>query len=160
MYVRRSARVAVLDAEDRVLLLHARFRRSVPGVDLAWFLPGGGVEHNEDLTAAAVRELAEETGIAVDQTSLTALAHTEGDGTVGELTGPMRDDVFVTRAPSTAVSTAGMEEHERRALDRHRWWPLAALADTDEMVFPVGLAAVLRDFTAAHCWPDPRQLPW
>lgn len=160
VYVRRSARIALLDADSRVLLLHTGFRRTLPGVDMAWFLPGGGVEDGENIESAAVRELAEETGIEVDPAALIALAYAEGDGTVGDLTGPMRDDIFLCRASTTAISTTGMEDHELRALDRYRWWHVEELASTDEVVFPIGLASTLQEFGTAPNWPHPQRLAW
>jgi 8-oxo-dGTP diphosphatase len=57
------------DADGRVLLARGSQRSEFPGV---WSLPGGGVEQGEHPDAAAVREFAEETGLAVQVTALRA----------------------------------------------------------------------------------------
>jgi 8-oxo-dGTP diphosphatase len=48
--------------DDRVLLV----RRAHEPLRGAWTLPGGGVEVGETIAAAVVRELLEETGLAVE----------------------------------------------------------------------------------------------
>jgi 8-oxo-dGTP pyrophosphatase MutT (NUDIX family) len=63
-YARRSARVLLLDASDRVLLVRSAQVPGEPERGHAWFTPGGGVEPNEELAVAAARELREETGLA------------------------------------------------------------------------------------------------
>ena len=50
--------VVVLDASNRVLMLRHVFHPDVP-----WGLPGGWLEHKEDPSAGALRELWEETGL-------------------------------------------------------------------------------------------------
>jgi 8-oxo-dGTP pyrophosphatase MutT (NUDIX family) len=61
---RRSGRLLVLDPHDRLLLLHAR-DPYYPELGPWWEVPGGGVDPGEDTVAAAVREVAEETGVVV-----------------------------------------------------------------------------------------------
>lgn len=129
-------------------------------MEWAWFLPGGGVEDGETLREAAVREIREETGIDIGGLPITHLAYAEGDGTVGDLAGPMRDDVFAVTTHATAVVTDGMEAYERGALDRFRWWSPADLLELDEPVFPLGIAETLARFAAADGWPAPVRLRW
>ncbi|TDB76545.1 NUDIX hydrolase [Micromonospora sp. KC723] len=61
---RRVGSYGVLrDSGGRVLLARGSAACPFPGV---WQLPGGGIRHGEHPVAAAVREFAEETGLAVE----------------------------------------------------------------------------------------------
>jgi 8-oxo-dGTP pyrophosphatase MutT (NUDIX family) len=62
----RLAAGALVVENDRLLLVH-HFR---PGVLDFWIPPGGGVMDGEELPVAAVREVAEETGLVVEALSL------------------------------------------------------------------------------------------
>lgn len=53
-----GARAAIFDAQGRVCLVRHGY---VPG----WSMPGGGIEPGEDALAAMIREVREETAIAV-----------------------------------------------------------------------------------------------
>ena len=62
----RSVAAAVRDDEGRLLLIHK--------VDNGnWALPGGGMELGETVADAAIREVAEETGIRVEITGLVGI---------------------------------------------------------------------------------------
>jgi ADP-ribose pyrophosphatase YjhB (NUDIX family) len=58
------------DADGRVLLARGSDRSDCAGI---WSLPGGGVEQGERPDVAAVREFAEETGLAVAVTGIRAV---------------------------------------------------------------------------------------
>jgi 8-oxo-dGTP pyrophosphatase MutT (NUDIX family) len=51
-----GARVAVIDDQDRVLLVKQTY-------DPRWILPGGGVDRGETIQQAAIRELHEEASV-------------------------------------------------------------------------------------------------
>jgi 8-oxo-dGTP diphosphatase len=103
--------VVVLLADDRVVLV--RRRNPPPG----WAIPGGFVDVGEPVEAAAVREIREETGLAVTLTDL-----------LGVYSDPRRDPrghtasvVFLGRAAGTP---AGADDAaEARAF---RWDELPA----------------------------------
>jgi len=148
------------DPDGRVLLVRSRFRRAIEGVDFAWFVPGGGLEPGESPSAAAVREVWEETGITLDEGSLVHVATSSGVGTVGEMSGLMRDDFYLAMTEATDLSRVNMEPGERAAFGEYRWCCVAELATLTEPVFPAGLAQLLSDYDRAMTWPEPRMLPW
>ena len=64
-----------VNANGDVLLTQRAFRGMYDGM---WVFPGGHVDKGESLMTAAVREVREETGLAVDRASLQPLAVWEG----------------------------------------------------------------------------------
>jgi 8-oxo-dGTP pyrophosphatase MutT (NUDIX family) len=137
-FARRSARVILLDAADRLLLIRSAAAPDQPGSDYAWFTPGGGVEPGEALADAAARELLEETGLRADPADLTLVAFTAGEADLGWASGLFRDDLFVHRVSSHRVDPAGMLDYERRHYGGHHWWTQVELAATTETIIPVG----------------------
>lgn len=117
----RFACVAVVGADGR-LLLQERDEQAPVAPEL-WCLPGGGLEPGESPRAAAVRELAEETGLVVAEDELTWL----GDFHV-DVSGPLGYQVFGVRA---AFADEDVECHEGRQMvfvdpDRVAGLPLTA----------------------------------
>ncbi|WP_375249856.1 NUDIX domain-containing protein [Sphingomonas sp.] len=103
----RGVKVMVFDPAGRILLVRHHYGRT----DLL-MLPGGGIARRETPAAAAVREVAEETGCRLDEVTLFACyeARTEG----------RRDTVYLFHAVSDDLPTAdGREIAEARfaALD-------------------------------------------
>ncbi len=138
---RQVARVLLFDPADRVLLLDG-FEPSDPGV-CWWFTPGGGVEAGEDLAAAALREVAEETGITEVTLGPMVWRRTcafDFDGRHWE----QDESYFLARTATTRVDTAGQTELERRTVRGLRWWTCDELSATRETVYPTRLAELLR----------------
>jgi len=137
---RSAARVLLLDARDRVLLLHG-YDPGDPARGSWWFTPGGGLEPDEDPAAGAARELFEETGLRLD---------------AGNLAGPVYEQVvefpfegrkyrqsegfYLARCEQWDVDTSGFTALELRSVDGHRWWSLDELRTTSERIYPACLA--------------------
>jgi 8-oxo-dGTP pyrophosphatase MutT (NUDIX family) len=153
-WVRPAARVVVLDAAGRVLLLGARLTgpTATPGKVLFWYTPGGGVEDGESLRRAAVRELVEEVGLVVAEDRLEGPVwfrrHLSPWG--GE-TIDSRETYFVLRDVVHEVDMSGQTELEAYEDQPHRWWTPAEIAASTETFAPRELAGLL---------PDVIQGPW
>lgn len=162
MLSRTSARVVLLDQDGAVLLLCGSDPAIADGsAPRWWFTVGGRVRPGEPLAGAAVRELAEETGLVVD---------------AGDLLGPVwrREAVirfnrevmhseeffFVHRTRRFEPSPSGRTALERRYIHGHDWCDAAAIArlrDSGQTVYPLQLGDVLAE---AGRLDEPPAKPW
>jgi len=137
---RKSARLVVLNARDEVLLFHNI--KDASHTSAYWVTPGGGLEPGERWEAAALRELWEETTIAGVLLGPCLWTRRKAGLMFGEHMLSL-ERYYLVRVGDVAVSTANQLAHERVAYQAHRWWSLADLRVTGEVVFPVGLADLI-----------------
>ena len=139
--LRRVARLVLLDPADRILLMHGH-EPDDPDTHW-WFTPGGGLEGDETREEAALRELAEETGItqvALGPVLWRRICSFPFDGRRWD-----QDEwYFLARTTQTETSPGGLTELERRSVSGLRWWTSAELLSTRETVYPTRLAGLLR----------------
>lgn len=115
--IRYTADVVAMTLDGHVLLIE----RGWPPHQGAWALPGGHVDEGETSLHAAVRELAEETGVHVPAADLRQ---------VGVWDQPDRDPrgryvtvAYLAAVPTGTPITAGDDAYTAR------WWPLDDLPD-------------------------------
>ena len=139
--VRQAGRVIVLDPDDRVLLF--RYDDGPPN-DRHWCTPGGGLNDGEDYPAGARRELAEETGW--DDVPLGPEVH-ERTLTMGyaDAIFQQHERFFLARV-GTARRALGevAAMHVSDGIAAWHWWTLAEMDATDEVIWPGGLADLIR----------------
>ncbi|GAA3502317.1 NUDIX hydrolase [Streptomyces prasinosporus] len=138
--LRRVARVVLLDPRDRVLLLHGH-EPDDPADDW-WFTPGGGVEGDETREQAALRELAEETGITGVELG-PVLWKRRCSFLFAGRRWHQDEWYYLARTDRTAVAATALTELERRSVVGARWWTYPELVRAHETVYPTRLAELL-----------------
>lgn len=157
---RTVVRLVVLDVDDHVLLFHTH-DPTYPELGSWWELPGGGIEAGETLVDAAVRELGEEAGIAVDS------------GCVGPPTWRRRASFRYRgerRLQHETVVLVRLAEH-RPTVDGsrrvgfededyfgYRWWPVGEIRNSVERFYPGRLPALLPRVLAGEGIDEPFEL--
>ena len=140
---RRAARVLLVDAAGRTLLLHGG-DPARPGLRW-WFTPGGGLRDGETPAEGAARELLEETGLRVRPADLgEPIWHQVTEFSYDGRDYRQDQDFFLLRVAEWQVDTAGMDADEQETITEHRWWSAAELEASDEQIFPEDIAALLR----------------
>jgi ADP-ribose pyrophosphatase YjhB (NUDIX family) len=145
---RIGARVLLLDEHDRVLLMHAR---DPDDPDHHWWeLPGGGLDPCETLEQAAMREVAEETGIELNQLGPQVWIR-ESRFRYRNRDHHRIDHVFLARHPGGIATVATKPtENEKLGLIEQAWFTDAQLHDCIDKLVPPELPALLDTIVAGN----------
>jgi 8-oxo-dGTP pyrophosphatase MutT (NUDIX family) len=138
---RIGGRVLMVDASDRLLLIHETLEHG----GSHWLTPGGGLEDGEHPREAAAREAFEETGIEVAiAPDAEPVLTTRRDWSWRGVEYDQIDHFFLVRVPDgLPVQPQALTEIERETLLGSRWWTVAELTATDEILLPPDLGPVL-----------------
>jgi 8-oxo-dGTP pyrophosphatase MutT (NUDIX family) len=157
LWIRPAARVLVVDAEDRVLLL--RSEDDSIDIPVLWLTPGGACEADESTEAAARRELWEETGIQA--TGLGPLVWRRqhvwrwGDQMV-ESTDHF---YFYHYDGPESVQPAAPSEFEQRTVREFRWWSIDELIAAKDLIFvPRQMSRLLRPLLSGEFPQEPLEI--
>ncbi len=148
MITRRTARVVLLDHDDRVLLMEvpaspasAQETDHVPSV---WVTLGGGIHPGESVEAAARRELTEETGIT-DAVLHGVIWHGEQYLETAKGSTHLDESFVLARTAAKDWSSEGWSDNERELVRSLRWWSLPELRAHSEIIKPPRLNDLLQD---------------
>jgi 8-oxo-dGTP diphosphatase len=153
---RPTARVVLLDPDDRLLLMRGRLP-SAPDEPSFWFTVGGGAEPGETVREAAAREVFEETGF----TDVELGPELWYDEVILEVAGDPRllqQHYFLARTAGGELSRAGWQQLELDFVEELRWWTLAELRATSDKLYPEGLPELMGDVLAGRIAASPRVL--
>lgn len=147
---RKAARALLLNERNELLLM------CIEGLDICeadgtkhhrlWCTIGGGIDEGEIIEQAVMREIYEETGITAEHVKLgPTVWHYNVDLIFKGVPTQVYETYTIAKTTVQDVVLHNPTEIEKLVVKELKWWSLAELRQTAEIVFPIGLAKHLPD---------------
>lgn len=153
MDIRKTARLILLNPENEVLLMNIRSKDvSDPDKPIQkpfWVTIGGKIEDGESLSEAAIREVAEETGhtnVLIGPPIWHGSVVLNWKGVQTEL----QETFVVAHTDKYEIIRDGLSQEEQEVVQKYKWWSVAELQSTDDIIIPRDLATLLPDIIAGN----------
>ncbi len=154
-------RLVVVDSADRILLLHTR-DPTYPELGTWWELPGGGVEPDEAIEDAAIRELYEETSIRIDPSAIRPSVRWHRHASFRYRgTRHIQCETVITvelSAPGPQIDGSHRVGFEDEDYFDFAWWDLATVLASSERFYPGQLPVLLPRHLAGTEIEEPFEL--
>jgi 8-oxo-dGTP pyrophosphatase MutT (NUDIX family) len=157
---RNAVRIVLLDTSDRLLLLHVRDMGN-PSFGTLWELPGGGIKVGEAYAHTVVRELREETGIAVDTDQVRCPTWQRDVSYLYRGRRHLQHEIIVAvRLKQAAQDIEGSQRvgFEAEDIFGFRWWAVDDIINSSERFYPRHLPKLLPRFLAGEQIEEPFEL--
>jgi 8-oxo-dGTP pyrophosphatase MutT (NUDIX family) len=160
LVMRDAVRAVAVDANGDILLLRTH-EDTDPELGYWWELPGGGLRSGETHLQAIVREMREETGLAVQPNDVSS--PTWHRSAAYKLRGERRVQSEAIVRVRVAASRpdcdgSGREGYERVDYTGHRWVPVSWVETSTERFYPGTLPRYLRQFLGGSQIIEPFEL--
>jgi 8-oxo-dGTP pyrophosphatase MutT (NUDIX family) len=140
---RRACRALLITPDGQILLM--KIEEPSTGWS-AWITPGGGISESESAHAGLLRELHEELNLAGATIGPEVWrrfhAFTWEDRNIEQ----HESYYLVESARFEPGCGNAMEPIEKRAFKQFKWWPIEAIAKSNEVFVPRALGSLLLDF--------------
>ena len=135
--LRRAARLVAVDSRSRALL----FQYAQATGQRFWAAPGGGVELGETFEEAAARAAVEELGLK--HVHLEPVCDRTADFLVDDRPIHQQERLFLLHCEPQEFAERVRDVHSHEGVVQARWWSLAELEESDELIFPENLPTAL-----------------
>jgi len=134
-----AARILLISPFHRLLLFKIHYKTGALAGRSYWATPGGKLRVGETFEEAAIRELLEETGIAVEDVGLS-LARKEFPWQLSDGEHVLAvENYYIVRALEEQCSSESWTPQEHEAVSEIRWWSQNELATSREVILPIDL---------------------